>query len=95
MLPLHVRTDELASCGSDLAQGARRLADAVAALDRRADDGLMLEHPTAVDAYGRFFGAWSLRLHDVVAALDEGAEAAMRAAKSYEAWERYVGSLTR
>lgn len=95
MPAVRVRTPELAACGSDLALGARRLADAVAGFDGRAGAGAGLGHAVAVEAYERFFGAWSLRLHDVVAVLEAGADAVSDAAERYDAWDRYVAGLTR
>ena len=90
-----MRSAELALCGRALADDARRLADAVGAFDRRAGDGSDLPHPVAVEAYERFFGAWSLRLHEVVEEVTAGAQAVTEAAERYVAWEQYVARLTR
>ena len=95
MPAVHVRPDELAACGRDLAEGARRVAEASGAFDRRSADGLALEHPIAIEAYERFFCAWSLRLRDVVAALEDGADTVLIAAARYTSWERYVAELAR
>ncbi|MCU1671969.1 MAG: hypothetical protein JWN77_82 [Frankiales bacterium] len=90
---LTVRTDELTACGADLARSARSIAGVAAAFDAGAADGLALEHPVAVEAYERFFGAWSLRLHDAADALDTGASGVLVAAERYAAWDRYVAGL--
>ncbi|MCA1712144.1 MAG: hypothetical protein LC789_11120 [Actinobacteria bacterium] len=93
MPSLSVRTDELAACGAELTQSARLFIDVVAAFDTRSADGLLLEHPVAVEAYERFFGAWSIRLHEAAEVLDGGAHAVVVAAERYAAWDRYVAGL--
>lgn len=95
MPEVHVRVGELTACAGDLAAGSRRVAAAAGAFDRRAAVGAELGHPVAAEAYGRFFGAWSLRLQDCVAALDDGARAVAEAADAYAQWERFVADLTR
>ena len=95
MPALHVRADELRACGHDLADGARRLGDAARAFDHRSGDGTLLGHPLATDAYEQFFGAWSTRLHDSAAVLEESAQTVVAAADGYTAWESFVAGLTR
>lgn len=92
---VQVRHTELTACADDLAMGARRVAEAASAFDRRADVGAELGHPVAAEAYEHFFADWSLRLHECVVACDAGARAVREAAQAYAQWERFVGDLSR
>ncbi|MBW3639441.1 MAG: hypothetical protein KY451_06295 [Actinobacteria bacterium] len=91
-----VRPDELFALGRELTSSSAQLRDAVDTYDNGfAAIGEQLAHPVALSAYENFFGAWSLRLHQVAEALDASAETVRQAGERYAQWERFVEGLTR